>query len=207
MIQRFNLMIQWFNLMIQWFNLMIQWFTLWFNDSILWFNDSILWFNLMIQWFTLWLNDSILWFNDSLYDSTIHFMIQRFNLMIQWFNLMIQWFNLMIQWFTEEQRLHRLGASSLGSEPSSISSEQRLPRKILQYNCGNLSLLSKDTAITLLYIYFDNNFAIWGTRTIHSKPILIPLFYHTRGGTLKNTYSASFDRFRPNMPAWRHYIY
>jgi hypothetical protein len=32
-------------------------------------------------------------------------------------------------------------------------------RKILQYTCGNLSFSSKDTAITLLYINFDNNFA------------------------------------------------
>jgi hypothetical protein len=31
-------------------------------------------------------------------------------------------------------------------------------RKILQYTCGNLSFSSKDTAITLLYINFDNNF-------------------------------------------------
>jgi hypothetical protein len=48
---------------------------------------------------------------------------------------------------------------------------------------------------------------------VHSKAIiLIPLLYHTRGGTLKNAYSASFVRFRPrdvitclNLPAWRHY--
>ena len=33
-------------------------------------------------------------------------------------------------------------------------------RKILQYTCGNLSLPSKDTAITLLYINFDNNFTM-----------------------------------------------
>ena len=31
-----------------------------------------------------------------------------------------------------------------------------------------------------------------GTRTIHIKQRLIPLLYHTRGGTLKNPYSASF---------------
>ena len=39
------------------------------------------------------------------------------------------------------------------------------------------------TAITLLYVNFDNNYAMRGTRTIHSKPILL---YQTRGGTLKN---------------------
>jgi hypothetical protein len=57
-------------------------------------------------------------------------------------------------------------------------------RKILQYTCENFSFPSKDTAITLLYINFDNNFAMRGT-TIHSKPRLIPLMYHTREGTLK----------------------
>jgi hypothetical protein len=64
----------------------------------------------------------------------------------------------------------------------------------------------------MLYINFDNNFAMWGTRTIHSKPILIPLLYHTRGGTLKNVQSASFVRTCPrdvitclNLPAWHHY--
>jgi hypothetical protein len=57
---------------------------------------------------------------------------------------------------------------------------------ILQYTCENFSFPGKDTAITLLYINFDNNFAMRGTRTIHSKPILIPLLYYTRGATLKN---------------------
>jgi hypothetical protein len=78
-------------------------------------------------------------------------------------------------------------------------------RKILQY---------KDTAITLLYINFDNNFAMRGTRTIHNKPILIALLYHTRGETLRNAYSASFTRPRDVIAynydvlytnEWRHY--
>ena len=33
--------------------------------------------------------------------------------------------------------------------------------------------------------------------TNHSKPILIPILYHTSGGTLKNAYSASFVRTYP----------
>jgi hypothetical protein len=33
-------------------------------------------------------------------------------------------------------------------------------RKMLQYSCGNLSFRSKDMAITLLYLNFNNNFAI-----------------------------------------------
>jgi hypothetical protein len=83
-------------------------------DSMI--HSMIQWFNLMIQWFNLW-------FDDSLYDSMIQSydsMIQSYDSMIQSYDpmihSMIQWFNLMIQWFTEEQRLHRLGASSLGSE-------------------------------------------------------------------------------------------
>jgi hypothetical protein len=42
--------------------------------------------------------------------------------------------------------------------------------------------------------------------TNHSKPRLIPLLYHTRGGTLKNTYWASFAWSCLNTPAWRQYL-
>jgi hypothetical protein len=77
--------------------------------------------------------------------------------------------------------------------------------------------LCKDTAITLLYINFDNNFAMRGT-TIHSKPRLIPLLYRTRGATLKKCLVSKFcpSLFKlarvtslhiimPYVNEWRHY--
>jgi hypothetical protein len=68
----------------------------------------------------------------------------------------------------------------------------------VQICCTLIYACTKDTAITLLYINFDNNFAMWGTRT-NLNPSIV-------SHTWRDAKKCLLSKFCPNMPAWHHYL-